>query len=242
MIPPVVISAAGRGTRMKELAKAMPKHLIEVGGRPFLTYLLDNLYAAGFEQVYLVVGHQAAAAYQFVADYQQKYPVRVVNQFERLGEERYGTLMPLLAVEPELKGQSVVAVNGDNFYSSQDLKGFLHSFKNSVVAGIEHASPERYGVLVPRADGSLERIMEKPAEPPSRLVNTGLYGFSPLVWQVLPEVGVSPRGEYEITDAVSLLAGRERVDLYHLTDYWLDFGRPEDIAAVAAVVAGTGST
>lgn len=223
---------------MKDLAHAKPKHFITVAGRPFLTYLLDNLYAAGFEQLYLVVGHQAQAAYQFVALYQHRYPVQVVNQFERLGEERYGTLMPLLAVQPELAGQPLVAVNGDNLYSKGDLQRFLTSFQTSAVAGLEHESPEHYGVLVRKVDGSLERIVEKPAAPPSRLVNTGLYSFSSTLWNVLPEVGLSPRGEYELTDAVNLLAARERVEIFQIGDYWLDFGRPEDVAQAEALVAG----
>ncbi len=239
MVPPVVISAAGRGTRMNELTHDKPKHLISVAGRPFLRYVLDNLYKAGAQEVYLVIGHQAQAAYQFVEAYRKRYPVHVVNQFERVGSERYGTLMPLLSVAPELQGQPVVAVNGDNLYSSHDLSDFFKLVSGCAVAGVEHEHPERYGVLV-HESGILKQIIEKPTSPPSRLVNTGLYGFSSAMWQVLPEVGLSPRGEYELTDAVSLLARQEPVRVFPIADYWLDFGRPEDIPKVEAVVAKAG--
>jgi bifunctional UDP-N-acetylglucosamine pyrophosphorylase/glucosamine-1-phosphate N-acetyltransferase len=133
----------------------------------------------------------------------------------------------------------VVAVNGDNLYSSQDLSALFKLSPGSAVAGVTHDNPERYGVLVENK-GTLMQIIEKPANPPSRLVNTGLYALSSAVWQLLPRVGVSPRGEYELTDAVSLLAAQEPVRVFPIADYWLDFGRPEDIPKVEAVVAKAG--
>ena len=235
MVVPVVILAAGRGTRMRELTADRPKHLIEAAGRPFLSYLLDNLATAGYHNLFLVVGYQAASVYDFAAREAEHYQLKLVNQFERLGEERYGTLMPLQAVAPELQGKEVLVVSGDNLYSAADLAR-LSEGSGSAVAALEHEHPELYGVVVPGADGTIERIVEKPTAPPSHLINTGLYRFSPAVWRLLPQVERSPRGEYELTDAVNLLAAQESVRLVQLQDYWYDFGRPEDIPEVEQLV------
>lgn len=235
-MPPVVVAAAGRGTRMKHLSANAPKHLIKVEGRPFLYYLLGNLYRAGVTRVFLVIGYQSAAAYAFVAQYRQQYPVTVINQFECLGEERYGTLMPLLALTPELKGQAVAVVNGDNLYSSADLARLLAHTPRAAVAAQEHSQPERYGVIVPSADGYLDHIEEKPLHPRSRLINTGLYSFSPSVWDIAPTITPSVRGEYELTEAVNALAKREPVAVEALRDYWLDLGRPEDIDQATTLI------
>ncbi len=230
---PVVISAAGRGTRMGTLAQARSKHLIEVNGRPFLAYLIDALLGAGASELYLVVGYQAPQAYAFAERYGSR--LTVVNQFERLGEERYGTLMPVVAVTPELVGRACSVVMGDNLYSSRDLGRFLRG-SGSGLAVVRHEHPERYGVVETQTDGTLARLAEKPAAPSANLINTGLYRFSPGVWPIVPEVRRSSRGEYELTDAVSLLATREPVIVTELADYWLDLGRPEDIPQVAAAI------
>lgn len=223
---------------MRELAANRPKHLLEVAGRPFLSYLLDNLVAAGYRNLFLIVGYQAAAAYDFAA--RERYQLTLVNQFERLGEERYGTLLPLEAVAPELAGQEVVVVSGDNLYSPSDLRR-LREATGSAVAALEHDHPERYGVVVPGPNGTVSKIIEKPTAPPSRLINTGLYRLAAKVWGIIPQVGKSPRGEFELTDAVNILAASEPIRLVQLRDYWYDFGRPEDIAAVAELVQGGAS-
>ncbi|MEK7497173.1 MAG: sugar phosphate nucleotidyltransferase [Patescibacteria group bacterium] len=231
---PVIIMAAGRGTRMRELTAHQPKHLINVLGRPFLSYLLDNLISAGFKDFYLVIGYQAAAGYDFVSNYKNNSSIKVINQFERLGEDKYGTLMPLVAVEKELNNQEVLVVSGDNLYSASDLKKM--GGEGSAVAGFPHKNPERFGVLVPKGDNILDYIVEKPEVPPSDLVNCGLYHFSKNIWPILSQVKISPRGEYELTDAVSRLAKQEEVEIVRVEDYWLDFGRPEDVAVVESLL------
>lgn len=235
MSVPVVILAAGRGTRMRDLAADKPKHLIEAAGRPFLSYVLDNLSTAGYRDLFLVVGYQAPAAYSFAQREASRWQLTIVNQFERLGEERYGTLVPLEAVARELGGQEVIVVSGDNLYSPADLAR-VGEAPGSAVAALEHDYPERYGVVVAGPGNTVARIVEKPDQPPSRLINTGLYRLSASLWQLMPKVGRSPRGEYELTDVVNLLAEREPVRLVKLHDYWYDFGRPEDIPLVEAAV------
>lgn len=235
MAAPVVILAAGRGTRMRDLTANRPKHLIEAAGRPFISYLLDNLAEAGYRDLYLVVGYQAKSVYDFAAREASRWHLTLINQFERLGEDRYGTLVPLQAVATELAGQEVVVVSGDNLYSPADLSR-LEVSGGSAVAALKHEHPERYGVVVPGAGSTVARIIEKPEHPPSTLINTGLYRLSPDVWPLLDRVGCSTRGEYELTDAINLLAAHESVRLIELRDYWYDFGRPEDIPLVEELV------
>ena len=75
----------------------------------------------------------------------------------------------------------------------------------------------------------LKEIIEKPKEFVGNLINTSLYKFTPAMFEKLPLIGRSPRGEYEITDVISLLAKDGRVKVKILQDNWMDFGRPEDI-------------
>ena len=95
MIKKVLISAAGRGSRMLDLSKDKPKHLIEINNKPFLYYLLSNLKEAGFEEIIMVVGYKKEFMEEFLAEYKDTFNITLVNQFDILGEDRYGTACPL---------------------------------------------------------------------------------------------------------------------------------------------------
>src|ERR1041384_1442834 len=95
MITKVVVSAAGQGTRMLGLSEKTSKHLIQVNQRPFLAYLLDNILAAGYRDIMLVVGYKQESMEKFVIEYTSAKPCNIgmVSQFEVLGpkEKEYGT-------------------------------------------------------------------------------------------------------------------------------------------------------
>lgn len=234
-----VVAAAGRGTRMRELAAEKPKHLIEVNGHPFLLYLLDRLQQAGIEEVVLVGGHHLPAMERFVAMHGPRFNVRLVDQFDRLGENRYGTSLAIQAAQPEVGEREFLAVYGDNLFSVRDLEAVLAAPSGrSYIATLYHDEPHRYGVVVSESDGRVTRIVEKPAEPMGNRINAGLYRFTPNVFGALPATP-SPRGEYELTDAVQVLAERGEVYALPLQDYWQDFGRPEDIPETAERLNGS---
>lgn len=231
MIKKVLISAAGRGTRMLDLSKDKPKHLIKVNGKPFLYYLLQNLKDAGFEEFIMVVGYQKEFMEGFLVDYKNDFNIKLVNQFDILGEDRYGTACPLECVKDLLSGESFLAVYGDNLYAVEDLKRLNIDDEYSYVAGLPHEHPEKYGVLAVE-DGLLKEIVEKPEHPVGNLINTGLYKFTPEVFDYLDKITISPRGEYELTDVINLLAKQNKVKALDLKGIWLDFGKPEDIKKV----------
>ncbi len=236
MIDTVVIFAAGRGTRMRELTQDIPKHVIVVGKRPFLFYLLDNLYKAGFKKIIVVVGYQKEVMKERLQGW-HKLPIEIIEQYLWVPESEYGTLCPIKAVQHLLAKETFVALNGDNLYSVKDLKTF-HVLSNlNVVAGLKHNYPEKYGALVLQKDGSLSRIVEKPQKFVSNLINVGLYAFTPDIFTIAPQIGLSPRGEYEITAAINLLASQNKVKVLELTGYWLDFTKPEDINIVEDFIA-----
>jgi len=224
----VVIAAAGQGTRMLSLTRHKSKHLIRVRKKPFLSYLLDNLLRAGYKDLILITGYREDLMRKFLKDY--NYKAEVVNQFEVLGgkEKIYGTACPLMCVKNIIKRDHFLFVCGDNLYSIKDLKAMRGDKRYNYVAGIYNPHPERYGVLA-TDDGFLKKIVEKPKRPVGNLINTGMYMFSPEVFTKLSRIKKSPRGEYEITDVITLLAKEKKVKVKKIQDYWLDFGNPADI-------------
>ena len=227
-----MIAAAGQGTRMMQLTKNKSKHLIKVNDKPFLSYVLDNLLKAGYDDFVLVVGYGSELMEQFLKEY--GYKAMVVNQFEILGpkEKMYGTACPLMCVKDIVGKNQFVSIYGDNLYSVDDLRRMQKDDDFNYVAGLVHENPEKYGVLITDGD-RLKQIIEKPKEHVGNLINMGLYKFTPDVFEKLSLIKKSPRGEYELTDVISLLAKEGKVKVIKIIDGWMDFGNPGDIIKVS---------
>ena len=158
MIKKVVIAAAGQGTRMLHLTKEKSKHLIKVRKRPFLAYLLDNLFLAGYREIILVTGFKEELIEEFLKKYkpplkslrESQYKIKTVSQYEILGpkEKIYGTACPLMCVKGVVKKSQFIYLCGDNLYSVRDLKAINIGGKYNYVAGIYRKNPEKYGVLI----------------------------------------------------------------------------------------------
>lgn len=239
MIKKVVIAAAGQGTRMLHLTRNKSKHLIRVRKKPFLGYLLDNLLRAGYKELILVVGYKEELMERFLKKY--GYKATVVNQFEILGgkEKIYGTACPLMCTKNIIGREPFLYVCGDNLYSVKDLKAMKKGGKYNYIGGFYHKNPERYGVLI-TDNGFLKEIVEKPKKYISNLINTGMYQFRPEVFEKLSKIKKSPRGEYEITDVITLLAREKKVKVKKIKDYWLDFGNPSDIIKLSCFLKKNG--
>ncbi|MBI3963932.1 MAG: NTP transferase domain-containing protein [Candidatus Kerfeldbacteria bacterium] len=229
MMSPIVIGAGGRGTRMEELTQETPKHLLPVLGKPFLSHVLDRVRQAGFQQIIVVVGYRGDAIRAFVSAMPD---VTVADQFAAFGEQRYGTAVAVQAAARLVGNVPFVYLMGDNLYSATDLQTFGGAH-GSCIGGMEHPEPQRFGVLETSGD-RLVRIVEKPEHPSGTLINVGLYRFTPDVFPVVEKLPPSGRGEFEITDAVNVLAQSGTVRVVRLRGTWHDFSRPGDIPRVEA--------
>src|SRR3989344_7219281 len=88
MISKIVIPAAGKGTRMLDLAKNKPKHLINVLDKPFLYYVLKNLQNSGFEEMILIIGHHAEKMEEFARQHENEFNITLIDQFKTMGTEK----------------------------------------------------------------------------------------------------------------------------------------------------------
>lgn len=240
-IKKVVIAAAGQGTRMLSLSDDKSKHLINVENRPFLAYLMDNILSAGYKEIILVVGYREDMIREFLKGYKfgnSDFDIKIVNQFDILGpkEKEYGTACPIKCVKDLIKDENFISLCGDNYYTVEDLKLMDVDDEYNYVAGVSNDSPEKFGVLIGDGGDFLEKIVEKPKEFVGNLINTSLYKFTPDIFEKVFQIDKSPRGEYEITDAVSLLAKEKKVKVKKMNDFWMDFGRPEDVEKLSNLI------
>jgi glucose-1-phosphate thymidylyltransferase len=223
-----VILAAGEGSRLRPLTDDRPKALVEVDGVPILTRCLDDLVELGIEEFIIVVGYRGA---QIVDTYGESYRgVPVTYTFQR---ERLGLAHALLTVEEHIDGDFVLML-GDNVFEANlddviDRQRRHEADAAFLVETVPYEEASRYGICVTNGRGEITEVMEKPDDPPSNLVMTGFYTFTPAIFHACHLVRPSPRGEYELPDAIDLLvrSGR-RIDAVVLDGWRIDVGYPED--------------
>lgn len=229
MATTVVIMAAGRGTRMKELTKDIPKHMLPVLGRPFMNYTIERLRAAGYRRIILLRAHNGHA----FDVYRDQSDIELVEQGRF--HERYGTAAAIENVK-DLVHEPFVVIAGDNLYSMRDLQQMAADTGHMKIAGYRTPQWQGMGILKQHENGTLERIIEKPAEFVGDHINTSMYQFTPAIFSVIETLQPSPRGEYEITDAINAVAAREPFDVVELHDRWLDLTAPTDIPKIEAAL------
>ena len=226
MINKAVILAAGKGKRMGELTKFLCKPLLEINNRPFLYYVIQNLKKVGITDLGIVVHYQKECVASFVKDHNIK--ATLIDQGEPLG-----TAHAVMVAKDFVKDENFIVLMGDNYYSEEDIRKILIDDAYCYVSGMKHPSPQKYGVIVKEGD-FLVRMPEKPTEFVSDLINIALYKFTPEIFKAIGTISKSPRGEYEINDAIMALAHRKKVKVIQITNDWIDLGCPEDIPKAEA--------
>nr|WP_193570119.1 bifunctional sugar-1-phosphate nucleotidylyltransferase/acetyltransferase [Halorussus sp. JP-T4] len=213
-----VVLAAGEGTRIRPLSASLPKPMLPVADRPMAAHAADAAVRAGADELVLVVGYEADAVREYFGEEYAGVPVRYAVQ-----ESQAGTADAVRAARDLLDGPFAV-LNGDNLY---DPDGVAALFEAGPAVGAHRVDdPSNYGVLSTDRNAVTD-IVEKPADPPTDLANTGAYVFPAAAreWLDVPE---SERGEREITDVLARTIEEFDVSAVEL-DRWLDVGRPWEL-------------
>jgi bifunctional UDP-N-acetylglucosamine pyrophosphorylase/glucosamine-1-phosphate N-acetyltransferase len=211
-----IILAAGKGTRLRPHTNTTPKPLLPVQGRPILDWIIGALPPV--ERLVVVINYLG----EQIEDYLTKQS-HVKNWCVVRQQEPRGTGDALMSCRGQVTGDRVMVLNGDDLIGRLDLVNLA----NVPMGILTHAvdDPASFGIVFPKADATLDRIVEKPQGlAPPQLANIGGYLFPKSVFDLtLP---LSPRGEYEITDAVDQLA---KAGAFHVVEakYWLPIGTVE---------------
>lgn len=232
-----VVPAAGEGSRLRPLTADRPKALVEIGGRPLLAHGLEALLDCGVDGAVVVVGADAGAIRERFGHAFEGLPVTYVRQ-----RRPRGVADAVLAAAPALDGDFCV-LNGDNVHRS-NLAAAVEAHARSpaaatlLVESVDEAEARETGVLS-FADGRVDGLVEKPAEPPSTVVSAGFLAASPALLDACRLVTPSERGEYELTSALDLLcrAGHD-VRTVELEGWRVNVNTPEDVATAAARLDG----
>jgi bifunctional UDP-N-acetylglucosamine pyrophosphorylase/glucosamine-1-phosphate N-acetyltransferase len=213
-----VILAAGEGTRMRPLTDRRPKPMLPVADRPLMAHTADAAVAAGASELLLVVGYEAEQVRAYFGDEYRGVPVTYAVQ-----AEQRGTAHAVRAAREHLEGAFAV-LNGDDIYDPASVARLFEG--GPAVGTYEVENPRPYGVF-DIADGEVEGIVEKPADPPSNRVNVGAYAF-PAEARAWLDVEESERGEEEITDVLARVIDEHPVRAVDV-GRWMGVGRPWEL-------------
>jgi bifunctional UDP-N-acetylglucosamine pyrophosphorylase/glucosamine-1-phosphate N-acetyltransferase len=204
------------GTRLRPHTLTTPKPLLLVQGRPILDWTLGAL-PASVDRVVVVV--------HFLAEQVEAY-LRSQTRFKEWVIVPQGTPQgtgdALRKCHKEIRSERFLVINGDDLFGAKDIAKLAACPAGLVVTEVQ--DPKKYGIAFLKPDGTLEKLVEKPDLPPPQLANTGAYLFPREVFQL--EIGLSKRGEYEITDYVTQLAAKQPFHVIHST-FWFPIGNEE---------------
>ena len=220
MTKTAVILAAGKGTRMLPLTEKLPKPLIEINGKPFFQYVINDIKNAGYENIIVIAHYKIDQIRDFL---KKNLPnAVVVDQGSPQGSGH-----AILQIKDYVK-EDFVVINVDSLFSPKDLAKIRTAPKGNYIMGMKSKTPEKYGVLITEGD-KLIKIFEKPKEFVGNLVNVGIYRFTLDIFPILANLKVGPRGEYEIVDGVTELTKKDPFRVLSLDYHWIDFGCPAHI-------------
>ncbi|MGE5213609.1 MAG: sugar phosphate nucleotidyltransferase [Nitrospirota bacterium] len=226
-----VILAAGRGTRMRELTADLPKPMIEVRGKPVLEHILEGLRNAGITNCLIIVGYRADAVRDFFGDGSQ-YNVAIQYKTQTVQD---GTGRVVELAQEFAAGRPFILAYGDILIDSANYRRVV-DLPDDVEASLTVTRGEdvsKGGAVFLDDQMDLVDLREKPkaGEPTSPWYNAGIYAFRRSIFDFTAKLKPSPRGEYELTDAIRDLAqSGKKVKALELTGEWADVRDPETLA------------
>jgi glucose-1-phosphate thymidylyltransferase len=231
-----VVLAGGSGTRLHPLTRITNKHLLPIYDRPMVTYAIEALVSAGVRELMVVTGGTHAGEFLRLLGNGHEWGI---DRLSYAYQERAGGIAEALGLaERFARGEPIVVMLADNVV------------ERSIRHAVEHFEAQGEGarILLAREDDPehllllgvqylnfyrVVRIVEKPEHPPSAFAVTGIYFYEPAVFEIIPKLEPSGRGELEITDVNNWFIDRGTMEFDILEGFWGDAG--ESIDAYYAV-------
>ncbi|NJE05686.1 NDP-sugar synthase [Thermococcus sp. M36] len=218
----VLIMAGGYATRLWPITKDNPKALLPVGDRVILDYILEKVGELGME-AYISTNRFFEAHFR---PYAEKYGVGLIVEDTLHEEEKLGTVGALKRAVDELGLDDYLVIAGDNLFSFS-LRDFLDSYDGRTLIAVYDIGDlelaKRYGVVVLEGDRVIA-FQEKPAQPRSTLVSTGVYVFPKGVMAMIDEYLRNGHRDAPGYFLQWLLEAGVEVRAYRFSEYWYDIG------------------
>jgi dTDP-glucose pyrophosphorylase len=242
-----VILAAGKGTRMRELTNELPKPMLKVQSRPILEHIVTGIVSAGVREIFIVTGFRADVIESHFGN-GEKWKARIVYGRQIVQD---GTGKAPEVAKEFVRASPFILTYGDILVKPETYEQMIHRFNKGHFSGVitvtRGADVTKGGLNFFDEQFCLTRLIEKPS--PAQLeqlrrdgwinpgdavwYNAGIYIFRPSLFAFTAKLEKSPRGEYELTDAVTaLLAARHKIAGLEIQGRWVDVRDPDVLASL----------
>ena len=234
-----IILSAVEGSRMRPLTLTKPKTMLPVAGKPIIQYNIESLRDNGITDILLIVRYKEEIVRNYFGD-GSDFGVNISYKTQK---DFLGTANAISYGE-DFIDDSIIVLNGDIILDDEIIHEIIKKYNylspDTLMLLTEVEDPSAFGV-VEIENGNIKNIVEKPKreEAPSNLVNAGIYIFNKDIFDKIRETEISERGEYEITDSVSLQIEDNKTVIGHKTSKdWIDVGRPWELIEVNEELIG----
>ena len=240
-----VILAAGKGTRMRELTQELPKPMLRVHGRPILEHIIEGVKSAGITEFFIVTGWRAEVIEEYFGAGRR---LGVSIQYGRQVVQDGTGKAPELAIN-FVGHDDFLLTYGDILVKPETYTEVLKRFREGPFAGVltvtGSTDATTGGLMFFDKEFCLNRLVEKPSRvqveqltrdgwiKPGQLVwyNAGIYLFQPRLFEFTARLEKSPRGEYELTDALTaMMNAGDKLAGFEIAGRWVDVRDPEVLA------------
>jgi len=234
-----IILAGGKGTRLYPVTKAVVKSLLPVYDKPMIYYPLSVLMLAGIREILIISTPEAIPQFQALLGDGHEVGLELSYCIQTAPR---GIAESFILGADFIGNDGVCLILGDNiFYGHglpEQLQEAVEQPDGAVVFAYYVSNPRRYGVIEFDRNKTVLSIEEKPRQPKSNWIVTGLYFYDNNVVQYARECEPSGRNELEITDVNNryLETGRLKVGLLGRGYAWLDTGTHESMIDAAMFI------
>ncbi|MEX0869885.1 MAG: dTDP-glucose 4,6-dehydratase [Candidatus Spechtbacterales bacterium] len=224
-----LITAGGRGTRLRPITFTLNKHVIPIANKPMIEHAIEKVVRAGITDIGISINEGDRVLPQIVGD-GSRFGAKITYIEQRGGA--LGLAHVVKNAREFLGDSDFLFYLGDNVILS-DLNEFVNAFYekrlNCFLALSHVKDPHRFGV--PEIQGDrIVRVLEKPENPPSNFAVTGIYIYDKNIHKAIENLQPSSRGELEISDAhTALIEMGYNIGHKEITGWWKDTGKPADL-------------
>lgn len=227
-----IVLAGGKGTRLYPTTMVVNKHFLPIYDKPMILYPVELLITLGISDIMIICNEEDLPQYQKLIDNNEEIKANIVYAVQECPR---GIAEAFIIGEAFIGNDSVALVLGDNFLYNNNLSDVLRApltlVSGAYILGYKVKNPGAFAVVEINDEGEILSIEEKPDNPKSNLIATGIYFYDNDVVRIAKRIQPSDRNELEITSINDeyLRSGRLKLITLGADTIWWDLGTPDAI-------------